>query len=223
MKATIGVHQSCLRHVCPVVLYFCILLILCFLCLFCISELHYFCISASCFFFFFNNTQAHNSVSTELPEVCVSWVWSPLWHWLTRILGVRTTNQPLTHSTGATTISSFFNNCTQLQNILGYHRFSTLTRWPVWQIIQQRLLKKYRRKAVTNIFIANYLDHPSGRAIFVERLTGLTSNAFFLQMIWITHMAWPFFTYWCTEWNVSTQKTLKFVGVDNLLEFRILL
>ena len=189
----------------------------------CISVLYHFCISASCFFFFFNNTQAHNSVSTELPEVCVSWVWSPLWHWLTRILGVRTTNQPLTHSTGATTISSFFNNCTQLQNILGYHRFSTLTRWPVWQIIQQRLLKKYRRKAVTNIFIANYLDHPSGRAIFVERLTGLTSNAFFLQMIWITHMAWPFFTFWCTEWNVSTQKTLKFVGVDNLLKFRILL
>ena len=64
-----------------------------FLCLLCISELYYFCISASSLFFFFNYTQAHNSVSTELPEVCVSWVWSPLWHWLTRILGVRT-NQP---------------------------------------------------------------------------------------------------------------------------------
>ena len=173
MKATIGVHQSCLRHVCPVGLYFCILLILCFLCLFCISEVYYFCTSASCLFFF-NYTQAHNSVSTELPEVCVSWVWSPLWHWLTRILEVRTTNQPLTHSTGATTISSFFNNCTQLQNILGYHRFNKLTRWPVWQIIQ-RLLKKCRKKAVTNMFIANYPDHLSGLAIFCRtywRLAG---------------------------------------------------
>ena len=61
---------------------------------FCISVLYYFCISASCLFFFFNYMQAHNGVSTELPDVCVSWVWSPLWHWLTRILGVRTTNQP---------------------------------------------------------------------------------------------------------------------------------
>ena len=197
MKATIGVHQSCLRHVCPVVLYFCILLILCFLCLFCRSELYYFCISASCLFFIFNYMQAHNSVSTELPEVCVSWVWSPLWHWLTRILGVRT-NQP----TGNTSNRSnhhliILHQLHPAAKHFGISSLDTMASLADHSEIEKKSSDNHFHWLITQII-------PEGGPSFCRkywRLTGLTPNVFSLQMIRIIHMGWPFAkrTFWCTE------------------------